>query len=122
MNFHVKLPLLWIFVFFWCRTEEIIIKQWRCGRQLADYYMFCTVGCITMNFICLVENIFSPALLIISLESLVRKSKLQLATSYWQPNLNKFLALGRPAWKEARATLQRLLSCMITISLSCHLI
>lgn len=27
-----------------------------------------------------------------------------------QANLNKFLALGRPAWKEARATLQRLLS------------
>ncbi|KAF5472709.1 hypothetical protein F2P56_009403 [Juglans regia] len=27
-----------------------------------------------------------------------------------QPNLNKFLAMGRPAWKEARATLQRLLS------------
>ncbi|KAI7739619.1 hypothetical protein M8C21_008670 [Ambrosia artemisiifolia] len=27
-----------------------------------------------------------------------------------QPNLNKFLELGRPAWKEARATLQKLLS------------
>ncbi|TYK13005.1 fumarylacetoacetase [Cucumis melo var. makuwa] len=27
-----------------------------------------------------------------------------------QPNLNKFLSLGRPAWKEARATLQKLLS------------
>lgn len=27
-----------------------------------------------------------------------------------QPNLNKFLAMGRPAWKEARATLQKLLS------------
>ncbi|PRQ44884.1 putative fumarylacetoacetase [Rosa chinensis] len=29
---------------------------------------------------------------------------------FYQPNLNKFLALGRPAWKEARATLQKLLS------------
>ncbi|XP_076950999.1 fumarylacetoacetase [Bidens hawaiensis] len=29
---------------------------------------------------------------------------------FLQPNLNKFLALGRPAWKEARATLQKLLS------------
>ncbi|CAA0817973.1 fumarylacetoacetase- putative [Striga hermonthica] len=27
-----------------------------------------------------------------------------------QPNLNKFLGLGRPAWKEARTTLQKLLS------------
>lgn len=27
-----------------------------------------------------------------------------------QPNLNKFVGLGRPAWKEARATLQKLLS------------
>ncbi|XP_051128933.1 fumarylacetoacetase [Andrographis paniculata] len=27
-----------------------------------------------------------------------------------QPNLNKLLALGRPAWKEARATLQKILS------------
>ncbi|XP_011008635.1 PREDICTED: fumarylacetoacetase [Populus euphratica] len=29
---------------------------------------------------------------------------------FLQPNLNKFLALGRPAWKEARATVQNLLS------------
>ncbi|EPS61403.1 hypothetical protein M569_13391 [Genlisea aurea] len=29
---------------------------------------------------------------------------------FHQPNLNKFLGLGRPAWKEARATLQKLLS------------
>ncbi|GMP52252.1 hypothetical protein CsSME_00018151 [Camellia sinensis var. sinensis] len=29
------------------------------------------------------------------------------------PNLNKFLGLGRPAWKEARATIQKLLSCML---------
>ncbi|CAN0910321.1 FAH [Linum grandiflorum] len=29
---------------------------------------------------------------------------------FLQPNLNKFLSLGRPAWKEARATLQKLLS------------
>lgn len=29
---------------------------------------------------------------------------------FYQPNLNKFLAMGRPAWKEARATLQKLLS------------
>ncbi|KZV16119.1 fumarylacetoacetase-like [Dorcoceras hygrometricum] len=27
-----------------------------------------------------------------------------------QPNLNKFLELGRPAWREARSTLQKLLS------------
>ncbi|KAL6990690.1 fumarylacetoacetase [Sarracenia purpurea var. burkii] len=27
-----------------------------------------------------------------------------------QPNLNKFLGMGRPAWKEARATIQNLLS------------
>ena len=35
---------------------------------------------------------------------------------YCQPDLNKFLALGRPAWKEARATLQKLLSGMLIIS------
>lgn len=29
---------------------------------------------------------------------------------FHQPNLNKFLEMGRPAWKEARATLQKLLS------------
>ncbi|MBA0866569.1 hypothetical protein Goshw_022342, partial [Gossypium schwendimanii] len=29
---------------------------------------------------------------------------------FLQPTLNNFLALGRPAWKEARATLQKLLS------------
>ncbi|WJX22915.1 fumarylacetoacetase [Trifolium repens] len=29
---------------------------------------------------------------------------------FQQPNLNKFVSLGRPAWKEARATLQKLLS------------
>ncbi|XP_043816434.1 fumarylacetoacetase isoform X2 [Manihot esculenta] len=29
---------------------------------------------------------------------------------FLQPNLNKFLAMGRPAWKEARVTLQKLLS------------
>ncbi|KAK4760229.1 hypothetical protein SAY87_023360 [Trapa incisa] len=29
---------------------------------------------------------------------------------FCQPNLNKFLALGRPAWKEARVTLQKILS------------
>ncbi|CAJ2658262.1 unnamed protein product [Trifolium pratense] len=30
--------------------------------------------------------------------------------SFQQPNLNKFVSLGKPAWKEARATLQKLLS------------
>ncbi|XP_050234451.1 fumarylacetoacetase [Mercurialis annua] len=30
--------------------------------------------------------------------------------SFLQPNLNKFIALGRPAWKQARSTLQKLLS------------
>jgi len=34
----------------------------------------------------------------------------------WQPNLNKFVSLGRPAWKEARATLQKLLSGMCNLS------
>ncbi|XP_042481400.1 fumarylacetoacetase [Macadamia integrifolia] len=29
---------------------------------------------------------------------------------FLQPSLNKFLGMGRPAWKEARATLQKLLS------------
>jgi fumarylacetoacetase len=29
---------------------------------------------------------------------------------FLEPNLNAFMALGRPAWKEARATLQQLLS------------
>ncbi|KAK8494838.1 hypothetical protein V6N13_062490 [Hibiscus sabdariffa] len=29
---------------------------------------------------------------------------------FFQPTLNKFLAMGRPAWKEARETLQKLLS------------
>ncbi|XP_057960727.1 fumarylacetoacetase isoform X2 [Malania oleifera] len=29
---------------------------------------------------------------------------------FLQPNLNKFLGMGRPAWKEARATIQKLLS------------
>ncbi|XP_068322814.1 fumarylacetoacetase [Pyrus communis] len=29
---------------------------------------------------------------------------------FHQPDLNKFLALGRPAWKEARTTIQKLLS------------
>ncbi|EYU27710.1 hypothetical protein MIMGU_mgv1a0084041mg, partial [Erythranthe guttata] len=29
---------------------------------------------------------------------------------FTQPNLNKFSGLGRPAWKEARTTLQKLLS------------
>ncbi|KAG7591377.1 Fumarylacetoacetase-like C-terminal [Arabidopsis thaliana x Arabidopsis arenosa] len=32
------------------------------------------------------------------------------ADCFLQPNLNKFLAMGRPAWKEARSTLQRILS------------
>lgn len=31
---------------------------------------------------------------------------------FHQPNLNKFLEMGRPAWKEARATIQKLLSSM----------
>lgn len=31
-----------------------------------------------------------------------------------QPNLNKFVLLIRPAWKEARATLRKLLSCTKT--------
>jgi len=38
-----------------------------------------------------------------------------------QPNLNKFLAMGRPAWKEARSTLQRILSCMLCLILLIYL-
>ncbi|XP_022979078.1 fumarylacetoacetase-like [Cucurbita maxima] len=37
-------------------------------------------------------------------------SLLKNSDCFDQPNLNKFLSLGRPAWKEARATLQKLLS------------
>lgn len=35
-----------------------------------------------------------------------------LSDCFHQPNLNKFLEMGRPAWKEARATIQKLLSSM----------
>ncbi|KAI7999479.1 Fumarylacetoacetase [Camellia lanceoleosa] len=35
---------------------------------------------------------------------------LKSSDCFIQPNLNKFLGLGRPAWKEARATIQKLLS------------
>ncbi|KAJ7967776.1 putative fumarylacetoacetase [Quillaja saponaria] len=35
---------------------------------------------------------------------------LKSSDCFLQPNLNKFVALGKPAWKEARATLQKLLS------------
>ncbi|XP_021895255.1 fumarylacetoacetase [Carica papaya] len=35
---------------------------------------------------------------------------LWISDCFLQSNLNKFLAMGRPAWKEARATLQKLLS------------
>ncbi|AAC17611.1 Similar to fumarylacetoacetate hydrolase, gb/L41670 from Emericella nidulans [Arabidopsis thaliana] len=35
------------------------------------------------------------------------------ADCFLQPNLNKFLAMGRPAWKEARSTLQRILSFLL---------
>lgn len=41
---------------------------------------------------------------------------------WWQPNLNKLLALGKPAWKDARATLQRLLSCMFLFHFSQNVI
>ncbi|KAF9679363.1 hypothetical protein SADUNF_Sadunf06G0007200 [Salix dunnii] len=52
----------------------------------------------------------------ISVSGLFEGPFLSGSDCFLQPNLNKFLALGRPAWKEARATLQNLLSGMIIIS------
>lgn len=46
----------------------------------------------------------------ISKAGLFSGSLLKDSDCFLQPTLNKFLALGRPAWKEARATLQKLLS------------
>ncbi|CAN1259992.1 FAH, partial [Linum perenne] len=48
----------------------------------------------------------------IALAGLFDGPVLSSSDCFLQPNLNKFLSLGRPAWKEARATLQKLLSCM----------
>lgn len=46
----------------------------------------------------------------ISVSGLFEGPFLSGSDCFLQPNLNKFLALGRPAWKEARTTLQNLLS------------
>ncbi|CAI0440087.1 unnamed protein product [Linum tenue] len=46
----------------------------------------------------------------IALAGLFDGPLLSSSDCFLQPNLNKFLSLGRPAWKEARATLQKLLS------------
>tara|TARA_R110002050_G_scaffold82086_3_gene175729 strand:+ start:640 stop:1014 length:375 start_codon:yes stop_codon:yes gene_type:complete len=35
-------------------------------------------------------------------------------TVFLQPTLNEFMSLGRPAWKEARATIQKLLSASVS--------
>ncbi|EEF41797.1 fumarylacetoacetase [Ricinus communis] len=46
----------------------------------------------------------------ITLAGLFDGPTLKNSDCFLQPNLNKFIALGRPAWKEARSTLQKLLS------------
>ncbi|CAM8890617.1 unnamed protein product [Rhodiola kirilowii] len=35
---------------------------------------------------------------------------LKISSCFFEPNLNIFMGMGRPAWKEARSTIQRLLS------------
>ncbi|PIN21317.1 Fumarylacetoacetase [Handroanthus impetiginosus] len=47
---------------------------------------------------------------VIALAGLFDGPYLRNSDCFNQPNLNKFLGLGRPAWKEARVTLQKLLS------------
>ncbi|KAK6932819.1 Fumarylacetoacetase-like, C-terminal [Dillenia turbinata] len=47
---------------------------------------------------------------VISLAGLFNGPFLNSSDCFTQPNLNKFLALGKPAWKEARTTIQKLLS------------
>ncbi|KAK6149684.1 hypothetical protein DH2020_017209 [Rehmannia glutinosa] len=47
---------------------------------------------------------------VIALAGLFDGPYLRNSDCFNQPNLNTFLALGRPAWKEARTTLQKLLS------------
>jgi fumarylacetoacetase len=47
---------------------------------------------------------------VISSAGLFDGSNLSDSDCFHQPNLNKFLELGRSAWKEARATIQKLLS------------
>uniref|UniRef100_A0A2P2LII2 Fumarylacetoacetase n=2 Tax=Rhizophora mucronata TaxID=61149 RepID=A0A2P2LII2_RHIMU len=46
----------------------------------------------------------------IALAGLFNGPILKDSDCFQQPSLNKFLSMGRPAWKEARATLQKLLS------------
>ncbi|KAL5064000.1 hypothetical protein RYX36_025737 [Vicia faba] len=46
----------------------------------------------------------------ISSAGLFNDTLLTNSDCFLQPNLNKFVSLGRPAWKKARATLQKLLS------------
>ncbi|KAG8385811.1 hypothetical protein BUALT_Bualt03G0084200 [Buddleja alternifolia] len=47
---------------------------------------------------------------LIALAGLFDGPYLKNSDCFNQPNLNKFVGLGRPAWKEARTTLQKLLS------------
>ncbi|GAA0164570.1 hypothetical protein LIER_39819 [Lithospermum erythrorhizon] len=49
-------------------------------------------------------------LLVVSKAGLFDGPILGNSDCFFQPNLNKFLELGRPAWKEARSSLQNLLS------------
>lgn len=101
-------------MFFFCQPN---LTRWL-FQVLAHF------GCIVVNFWCLVENtwLLCPVLSTIWLASCefglenVNWLFCNLICFYCQPDLNKFLALGRPAWKEARATLQKLLSGMLIIS------
>ncbi|KAI3973845.1 hypothetical protein MKX01_030421 [Papaver californicum] len=47
---------------------------------------------------------------VITSAGLLNGQNLNNSDCFLQPSLNKFLAMGRPAWKEARSTIQKLLS------------
>ncbi|KAI3870527.1 hypothetical protein MKX03_022720 [Papaver bracteatum] len=47
---------------------------------------------------------------VITSAGLFNGQNLNNSDCFLQPSLNKFLAMGRPAWKEARSTIQKLLS------------
>ncbi|KAI3928508.1 hypothetical protein MKW98_024109 [Papaver atlanticum] len=47
---------------------------------------------------------------VITSAGLFNGQNLNNSDCFFQPSLNKFLAMGRPAWKEARSTIQKLLS------------
>ena len=100
------------YVFFFCQPN---LTRWL--FQVSAHF-----GCIVVNFWCLMENawLLFPVLSTIWLASLGWKMLADCFAIwyvfYCQPDLNKFLALGHPAGKEARATLQKLLSGMLIIS------